>query len=44
MNPKYTPLFQPIILRSGIQLDNRVVMAPMTNFLQIQTVQFQMKK
>ena len=30
MNPKYTPLFQPIILRSGIQLDNRVVMAPMT--------------
>ena len=32
MNPKYTPLFQPIILRSGIQLDNRVVMAPMTNF------------
>ena len=32
MNPKYTPLFQPIILRSGIQIDNRVVMAPMTNF------------
>ena len=32
MNPKYTPLFQPIILRSGIQLDNRIVMAPMTNF------------
>ncbi|WHY88669.1 NADH-dependent flavin oxidoreductase [Neobacillus novalis] len=32
MNPKYTPLFQPINLRSGIQLDNRVVMAPMTNW------------
>ena len=32
MNSKYTPLFQPITLRSGIQLDNRVVMAPMTNF------------
>ncbi|MCM3655167.1 NADH-dependent flavin oxidoreductase [Metabacillus litoralis] len=32
MNSKYTPLFQPITLRSGIQLDNRVVMAPMTTF------------
>ncbi|MEH7086296.1 NADH-dependent flavin oxidoreductase [Neobacillus drentensis] len=32
MNPKYAHLFQPIILRSGIQLDNRVVMAPMTNW------------
>ena len=32
MNSKYIPLFEPIILRSGIQLDNRVVMAPMTNF------------
>jgi 2,4-dienoyl-CoA reductase-like NADH-dependent reductase (Old Yellow Enzyme family) len=32
MNSRYTPLFQPITLRSGIQLDNRVVMAPMTTF------------
>ena len=32
MNSKYIPLFEPITLRSGIQLDNRVVMAPMTNF------------
>ena len=32
MNSKYIPLFQPITLRSGIQLDNRVVMAPMTTF------------
>ncbi|MEH7254900.1 NADH-dependent flavin oxidoreductase [Neobacillus niacini] len=32
MDPKYTPLFQPIILRSGIQLDNRIVMAPMTTW------------
>jgi 2,4-dienoyl-CoA reductase-like NADH-dependent reductase (Old Yellow Enzyme family) len=32
MNSKYVPLFQPITLRSGIQLDNRVVMAPMTTF------------
>ena len=32
MNSKYISLFQPITLRSGIQLDNRVVMAPMTNF------------
>ena len=31
MNSKYIPLFESIILRSGIQLDNRVVMAPMTN-------------
>lgn len=32
MSSKYTPLFQPITLRSGIQLDNRVIMAPMTTF------------
>lgn len=32
MNPKYTQLFRPIILRSGIQLDNRIVMAPMTTW------------
>ena len=32
MNTKYSPLFQPIDLRSGVQLSNRVVMAPMTNF------------
>jgi 2,4-dienoyl-CoA reductase-like NADH-dependent reductase (Old Yellow Enzyme family) len=32
MNSKYISLFQTITLRSGIQLDNRVVMAPMTNF------------
>ncbi|WP_139490548.1 NADH-dependent flavin oxidoreductase [Brevibacillus dissolubilis] len=33
MNPKYQPLFEPITLRSGIQLDNRLVIAPMTHFL-----------
>ncbi|MEH7178090.1 NADH-dependent flavin oxidoreductase [Neobacillus vireti] len=32
MNPKYSPLFRPILLRSGIQLDNRIVMAPMTTW------------
>ncbi|MFJ7974336.1 NADH-dependent flavin oxidoreductase [Peribacillus sp. NPDC096379] len=32
MNPKYETLFQPITLRSGILLDNRIIMAPMTNF------------
>ena len=32
MNPKYTQLFRPIFLRSGIQLDNRIVMAPMTTW------------
>jgi 2,4-dienoyl-CoA reductase-like NADH-dependent reductase (Old Yellow Enzyme family) len=32
MNSKYISLFQPITLRSGIQLDNRIVMAPMTTF------------
>ncbi|SDN45865.1 NADH-dependent flavin oxidoreductase [Bacillus sp. OK048] len=32
MDLKYTALFQPIILRSGIQLDNRIVMAPMTTW------------
>lgn len=32
MNSKYSSLFEPITLRSGIQLHNRVVMAPMTTF------------
>lgn len=32
MNTKYNPLFQPITFKSGIQLSNRIVMAPMTNF------------
>ncbi len=32
MNAKYKPLFEEIALRSGIQLKNRIVMAPMTNW------------
>ncbi|RFU66634.1 NADH-dependent flavin oxidoreductase [Peribacillus glennii] len=32
MNKKYAPLFDNISLRKGIQLKNRLVMAPMTNF------------
>ncbi|PLT34487.1 NADH-dependent flavin oxidoreductase [Bacillus sp. V5-8f] len=32
MNNKYAPLFENFALRNGIQLKNRVVMAPMTNF------------
>jgi len=32
MNTKYSLLFESIGLRSGIQVENRVVMAPMTNF------------
>jgi 2,4-dienoyl-CoA reductase-like NADH-dependent reductase (Old Yellow Enzyme family) len=28
----YKPLFQPIVLGKGLELKNRVVMAPMTNF------------
>lgn len=32
MKPKYQPLFEPMTLRSGVPLKNRVVMAPMTNF------------
>jgi 2,4-dienoyl-CoA reductase-like NADH-dependent reductase (Old Yellow Enzyme family) len=32
MNPKYQPLFEPFTLRSGVELKNRVVMAPLTNF------------
>ncbi|GMA65025.1 NADH-dependent flavin oxidoreductase [Alicyclobacillus fastidiosus] len=32
MNDKYAPLFEPITFRSGVQLKNRIVMAPMTNF------------
>lgn len=31
MNTKFAPLFEKLALRSGIQLKNRVVMAPMTN-------------
>ncbi|WP_077212158.1 NADH-dependent flavin oxidoreductase [Bacillus dakarensis] len=32
MNSKYAPLFEPYDFRSGVQVKNRVVMAPMTNF------------
>jgi 2,4-dienoyl-CoA reductase-like NADH-dependent reductase (Old Yellow Enzyme family) len=32
MNPKYQRLFEPFTLRSGIELKNRIVMAPLTNF------------
>lgn len=32
MNQAYEPLFQSIALRSGVELKNRIVMAPMTNF------------
>lgn len=32
MNEIYKPLFEEIALRSGIQLKNRIVMAPMTNW------------
>lgn len=32
MNPRYQPLFAPLTFRSGVQLRNRLVMAPMTNF------------
>ncbi|NOU94362.1 NADH-dependent flavin oxidoreductase [Paenibacillus sp. LMG 31456] len=32
MNDKYNPFFDTFSLRSGVQLKNRIVMAPMTNF------------
>lgn len=32
MNSNYLPLFEEISFKSGVQLKNRVVMAPMTNF------------
>jgi 2,4-dienoyl-CoA reductase-like NADH-dependent reductase (Old Yellow Enzyme family) len=32
MNATYKPLFQPLVLSKGLELKNRVVMAPMTNF------------
>jgi 2,4-dienoyl-CoA reductase-like NADH-dependent reductase (Old Yellow Enzyme family) len=32
MNLKYNPLFEKMAFRSGVQLKNRIVMAPMTNF------------
>jgi 2,4-dienoyl-CoA reductase-like NADH-dependent reductase (Old Yellow Enzyme family) len=32
MNTKYNPLFENLSFRSGVQLKNRIVMAPMTNF------------
>jgi 2,4-dienoyl-CoA reductase-like NADH-dependent reductase (Old Yellow Enzyme family) len=32
MQAKYEPLFAPLTLRSGTELKNRIVMAPMTNF------------
>jgi len=32
MNSKYAPLFESFTLPSGVQVKNRIVMAPMTNF------------
>ncbi|CAM4083909.1 NADH-dependent flavin oxidoreductase [Saccharibacillus endophyticus] len=32
MNPIFNPLFQPFTFRSGLQIPNRIVMAPMTNW------------
>lgn len=32
MDTKYQPLFESFALKSGVQVKNRVVMAPMTNF------------
>lgn len=32
MNSTYAPLFEPFTLGKGVQLKNRLVMAPMTNF------------
>ncbi|MEC0246365.1 NADH-dependent flavin oxidoreductase [Paenibacillus chitinolyticus] len=32
MNSKFKPLFESFSLSSGVELDNRIVMAPMTNF------------
>lgn len=32
MNSKYASLLKPLQLRSGVELKNRIVMAPMTNF------------
>ncbi|MFC4103270.1 NADH-dependent flavin oxidoreductase [Paenibacillus xanthanilyticus] len=32
MNPTYQPLFESFRFKSGVELNNRLVMAPMTNF------------
>lgn len=32
MKPSYKPLFEAFSLKSGVELKNRIVMAPMTNF------------
>jgi 2,4-dienoyl-CoA reductase-like NADH-dependent reductase (Old Yellow Enzyme family) len=32
MNPKFKPLFEPFTFTKGVTLNNRLVMAPMTNF------------
>ena len=32
MNPKFQPLFQPYTLNNGVEIKNRLVVAPMTHF------------
>jgi 2,4-dienoyl-CoA reductase-like NADH-dependent reductase (Old Yellow Enzyme family) len=32
MNSKYAPLLEPFTFKNGVQIKNRIVMAPMTNF------------
>ncbi len=32
MNPKYKPLFEPFTFKSGVTIDNRIAVAPMTHY------------
>ncbi len=32
MNPKYKPLFEPFTFKSGVTIDNRITVAPMTHY------------
>ncbi len=44
MNSKFEVAFKPFTFRSGIEIKNRIVMAPMTNTASHEMVRFQMKK
>lgn len=32
MNPKYKPLFEPFTFKSGVTINNRIAVAPMTHY------------
>ncbi|WP_397444201.1 hypothetical protein [Peribacillus sp. R9-11] len=44
MNPKYEAAFKPFIFRSGVEIKNRITMAPISTQELMKMVKYQTKK